>query len=304
MQSPVFSLYESAYCFDSSDPAASAVNLIPTEWNRFTVTDGKFFTDETLEALKWRDVYLAKTIEEVSGELENKYIAGEGIEIDKENRTISRTDTKYKLTCGSGLVYNENLNRSINVILDGSNENNLWINYNGELATKIPDTEPGEEGVTVNSFIVTLDKSDPSSISTFPPNAGVVYVNSAECYVCEEKRYGNPNKRIENDWTSTEPFDPREIEYGETISDYTASSYKEYFYTGIVPGIEPTSDVVSGLVTVSSYPESPEHIEFDPTDRRTIFWDSTTASGGKNYITEDEAEFPVDMCPSGILYIW
>ena len=94
------------------------------------------------------------------------------------------------------------------------------------------------------------------------------------------------------------------VEYGETISDYTASSYKEYFYTGIVPGIEPTSDVVSGLVTVSSYPESPEHIEFDPTDRRTIFWDSTTASGGKNYITEDEAVYPIDMCPSGILYIW
>lgn len=113
MKSPVYPLYESAYCFDSADPKLSAVDLIPTEWNRFTVTDGKAFTDETLEALKWRDVYLANTIEEVSGELSDKYIAGAGIEIDKENKTIGRVSTKFKLNCSSGLGYNESLNKLI-----------------------------------------------------------------------------------------------------------------------------------------------------------------------------------------------
>ena len=116
MKSPVYPLYESAYCFDSADPKLSAVDLIPTEWNRFTVTDGKAFTDETLEALKWRDVYLANTIEEVSGELSDKYIAGAGIEIDKENKTIGRVSTKFKLNCSSGLGYNENLKPKIAVI--------------------------------------------------------------------------------------------------------------------------------------------------------------------------------------------
>ena len=295
MKSPVYPLYESAYCFDSADPKLSAVDLIPTEWNRFTVTDGKAFTDETLEALKWRDVYLANTIEEVSGELSDKYIAGAGIEIDKENKTISRVSTKFKLNCSSGLGYNESLNKLIFLELDGSNSNTLIVNNAGELSVQTISPETGTEGKVIKEFTAYLTQD---SVNQFPQNCGTVFVTDALCRYNLDKRYGNPNKRL-YDWASTEPFDPRIIQPGETINDYTASSYIENFYSSDVEGIEPVEDVVSGLPVSSIHSDEFEPIEFDPSDTTRTYYDETTAIGGKNYITDE-----INMCPSGVLYIW
>ena len=299
--SAITHLYESAHCFDETSEQLSAVNLVPQEWNRITVTDGKAMSEDTLSALKWRDVYLANTIEAVSGELEDKYIGGIGIKIDKSTHTISRCDCKDNFNFTSGLSYNEEFGNLVYLNLDESEDNILKLNSDGELYCDTNSTEktinkPEQAHTTNISF-------NSQSQGNFPQGANLVYVTQSSGEIHYNNYYGNPTIKPKlNEIILYRNYDALNIDTskGDTVEAHNVSKFKFYYPSDgdTIPSyvIEETKDDV-GSSDTSSY-----NI-FDPTDKRTILWTETTASGGKNYIVEG-TENDIDMCPTGVLYIW
>ena len=86
-----YHLYETAHSGLLDEP----VNLVPESWNRFTVTDGDWMTSDTLEALRYRDLFLAQQIEIVDNDKKNHYVAGNSIFIDDDTYTIDFLPTQY-----------------------------------------------------------------------------------------------------------------------------------------------------------------------------------------------------------------
>jgi hypothetical protein len=299
--SAITHLYESAHCFDETSEQLSAVNLVPQEWNRITVTDGKAMSEDTLSALKWRDVYLANTIEAVSGELEDKYIGGKGIKIDKSTHTISRCDSKDYYNFTSGLTYNENFGNLVYLNLDESEDNILKLNSDGELYC---DTNSTERTIDKPAQACTTNITFNSQAQgNFPQGAGLVYVTQSSGEIHYNNYYANPTIKPELNDILNESYDALYIDTskGDTVEAHNVSKFKYYYPSDgdIIPSyvIEETKNDVSSL-------DSSSYNIFDPTDRRTILWiNNVTASGGKNYILEG-TENDIDMCPTGVLYIW
>lgn len=299
--SAITHLYESAHCFDETSEQLSAVNLVPQEWNRITVTDGKAMSEDTLSALKWRDVYLANTIEAVSGELEDKYIGGKGIKIDKSTHTISRCDCKDNFNFTSGLTYNENFGNLVYLNLDESEDNILNINPDGELYCDTNSTERTiDKPAQGHTYNISFNSQ---AQENYPQGAGLVYVTQSSGEIHYNNYYANPTIKPELNDILNESYDALNIDVskGDTVEAHNVSKFKYYYPSDgdVIPSyvIEETKNDVSSL-------DSSSYNIFDPTDRRTILWiDGETASGGKNYILEG-TENDIDMCPTGVLYIW
>jgi len=285
-------LYESAHYFDESN---TAINLVPAEWNRSTVTDGKVMSEDTLSALKWRDVYLANTIEAVSGELDNKYIEGLGIKIDKETHTISKADCKQVFNFVSGVGYNNLWGNLIFTTFDESDTNKLTIS-DGELTYKSTQVEEIEPGVNIKEYKATIN---PEGLTSFPATAGLVFVSGNHSHFWDT-HFGNPETRPNDDKVNYVPFDVTNYSLFDPdeypFESYSAKEYTVYYrpdgFADIVPDYEVSS---TGTTTYNNMTST----GIDPTDRNTTYCDSTTASGGSNFISGD-----IDMCPTGVLYIW
>ena len=86
-----YHLFETAHSGLLDEP----VNLVPESWNRFTVTDGNWMTSATLEALRYRDLFLSQQIEIVDNDKKNHYVAGNSIVIDNDTYTINFIPTQY-----------------------------------------------------------------------------------------------------------------------------------------------------------------------------------------------------------------
>ena len=276
----VYHLYESAHNFN--DGVNTAVNLIPQQWNRFTVTDGLAFTENTLSALHYRDVYLANVIESVSSELTNKYSAGLGIYINTATNTISRKIAKddYKFSKEIGILedpdkYNVSLNISQDTTnkLDFNSEGKLrynnegitqltgWIEYNEEPQVN-PQTyispPPGSEDVTLNGT---------TEVEILPNNTTMVYVESSKLTSGLTADFGGPER------------------------NYT--EFKKLNINGTIK----TTDIVTSAIT--EIPTTESFNVFNPTDKTKYEIMSTEISGGSNYVTDT-----VDMVPDNVFFVW
>lgn len=275
----VYHLYESAH--DFKDGVNTAVNLIPQQWNRFTVTDGLAFTENTLSALHYRDVYLANAIESVSSELTNKYSAGLGIYINTATNTISRKISKddYKYSKEFGIVDDtENYNVSLNISQDETNKlsfvdgylayNNEgiiqltgWIDYNEDPQVS-PTTStvppPGSEVVTINGS---------TEVEELPNNTTMVYVESSKLTSGLTADFGGPERN-----------------YAE---------FKKLNINGTIK----TTDIVTSAIT--EIPTTDSFNVFNPTDKTKYEIMQTDISGGSNYVTDT-----VDMVPDNVFFVW
>ena len=282
----VYHLYESAHNFN--DGVNTAVNLIPQQWNRFTVTDGLAFTENTLSALHYRDVYLANAIESVSSELMNKYSAGLGIYINTATNTISRyiAEDSYKFSKEFGIVEDtENYNVSLNI----SHVNNHlglsagklayiseqepltgWIDYNNEEPQDNPQTYPVPTNTGTLDLIggaSSISGGISAEISEFPNDATIVYVDYSNLTSGLTADFGGPNR------------------------DY--AEFKKININGIIK----TTDIVTSAIT--EIPTTSSFNVFNPTDKTKYEIMQTDISGGSNYVTDT-----VDMVPDNVFFVW
>lgn len=301
--SAITHLYESAHCFDETSKQLSAVNLIPQEWNRITVTDGKAMSEDTLSALKWRDVYLANTIEGVSGELEDKYIGGKGIKIDKSTHTISRCDCKGDFIFTSGLAYNEEFGNLIYPVLDESETNRLIINESNQFAYNGPHET--ETIFSADGFYDGWLTSGSDKFTAFPAGCNLVYVSQPYSSINYEAHGGDPTERPNGTTTTYEDFDPLSgaDEIGNNFYAYSGESYKVYYWheeqSQAIP--ENGYDVLTEAQCVKTTSEGA--VNFDPSNQTEIKWvdyhETPVFTAGPNYIKDG-----VNMAPTGVLYIW
>lgn len=290
--SPVFQLNESAYYFNS---ALSAVNLIPDEWNGFTVTDGLVMTEETVSALAWRDVYLATVIDSVSAELTDKYIGGKGIVIDKDTWTISRVNCKQKFNFVNGLGFKEDWNNYVYIKLDSSYDNRLTINNDTLLyETSAQSISSDNDNITTSAEAFITTGAD--YYSEFPQNCGFIYVDNVHHHFTSVIHGGYPGYRKNGNYSVLDNFNVLEIASGTNIENYSAKNYKVYYYPSELSGDVPDFVVNEVITPISSTSIS---WSFSPNDNDTVECDGITASGGWNFISGD-----VNMVPENVLIIW
>lgn len=112
-----YHLYETAHSgFYDGELSAKTVNLLPKTWTKFTVTDGDWKTEKTLEPLWNRDIFLANEIDKVDEDKKHHYIASSHFVIDHDNQTmyVNPFDSLYTFT--DGLFYDsENYNITTNI---------------------------------------------------------------------------------------------------------------------------------------------------------------------------------------------
>lgn len=284
----VYHLYESAHNFN--DGVNTAINLIPQQWNRFTVTDGLAFTENTLSALHYRDVYLANVIESVSSELTNKYSAGLGIYINTATNTISRNiaEDSYKFSKEFSIVEDtENYNVSLNVSHDADNRLGFdtsgfltysydgtqvtgWIDYNNEEPQDNPQTYtvPTNTGTLVlNGGASSISGGISAEISEFPNNTTMVYVDYSKLTSGITADFGGPERNY--------------------------AKFKKLNVNGIIK----TTDIVTSAII--EIPTTDSFNVFNPTDKTKYEIMQTDISGGSNYVTDT-----VDMVPDNVFFVW
>lgn len=101
-----YHLYETAHSgFYDGELSAKIVNLLPKTWTKFTVTDGDWKTNKTLEPLWNRDIFLANEIDKVDEDKKKHYVASSHFIIDHENETmyVNPFDSLYTFT--DGILY-------------------------------------------------------------------------------------------------------------------------------------------------------------------------------------------------------
>ena len=283
----VYHLYESAHNFN--DGVNTAVNLIPQQWNRFTVTDGLAFTENTLSALHYRDVYLANAIESVSSELTNKYSAGLGIYINTATNTISRniTENDYKYSKEFGVLEDpDKYNVSLNISHDADNRLGFdsngfltysydgtqvtsWIAYN-EIPEDNPTILPSEPTDTKNiaGGSTTTIEGITSTTTGLPTTARFINVDISHYAGTLISTFGGPNE-----------------------------NYAEYTNVKMPDGTYEMTDIVTSAKK-NGHPVA--YDIFDPFDRNKFgLTAGVNVSGGQNYITDS-----VDMVPDNVFFIW
>ena len=270
-----YHLYESAHSGLLPD---KPVNLLPKTWTTRTITDGFWMTDNTLSALNWRDYFLANMIDTVDEDKRNHYIAGNGIAINHEERTISfvPNESNYEFDENSGMffvpqteyVYTklpnevEGLENKIKII-DGC------LNYDLTSADKDIDEEPSVDTIpSAGAAGLT-----PESITEFPTGINFVFVSKQEFVIDDSSAFSSYKDRdywIEKDsgcaWN-----------WETSSKDYWTSSYEE-----------PSARIIPSSLVNSNC--------FDPSSTATY---NGGYEGGSNYITDT-----VNMVPSGVLFIF
>ncbi len=280
-----YHLYETAHSGLLDEP----VNLVPESWNRFTVTDGSWMTSATLDALCYRDLFLAQQIQIVDKDKSEHYKAGDWITINSATYTISFTPTEYNYYFTDGLNCNEDYNYVTIPIPDNFNttdgrpdkykvnkieikDDGLYYGFTPLQSHIVPPVETIVHYVPSNSAGI-VNKA--GAVTTFPNDANVVYVSASTLETFDEYYdYQRKQGNIDS-WTAS-------------IGAYVANGRL-------------TSSYDDSNVSGDSHTNTSSNI-FNPNDRTQfngVTGYSPSLEGGLNYISGD-----VDMVPSGVLFIY
>ena len=280
-----YHLYETAHSGLLDEP----VNLVPESWNRFTVTDGSWMTSATLDALCYRDLFLAQQIQIVDKDKKQHYIAGDWITIDSETYTISFTPTQYNYYFTDGLHCNEDYNYVSLPLPDTFNTTDsrpdkykvnkielktggLYYGFTPQQSHIVPPVETIVHYVPSNSAGI-VNKA--GAVTTFPSDANVVIVSASTLETFDEYyEYNRTIGKIDS-WTANIGA---YVANGRLTSSYDVSSEDGDSHTNTSSNI------------------------FNPNDRTQfngVTGYSPSLEGGLNYICGD-----VDMVPSGVLFIY
>ena len=281
-----YHLYETAHSGLLDD---ESVNLVPESWNRFTVTDGGWMTSATLDALCYRDLFLAQQIQVVDEDKKHHYIAGDSISINDDNYTINFTPTQYNYYFTGGLNCNEEYHyvtlpipTTFNTTDDRPDKykvnkielktGGLYYGFTPQQSHIVPPVETTVNYVPSNSAGI-VNKA--GAVTTFPNDANVVLVSASTLETFDEYYEYNRNVGKIDSWTANIGA---YVANGRLTSSYDVSSDNTDSHTNTSSNI------------------------FNPNDRTQfngVTGYSPTLEGGLNYICGD-----VDMVPSGVLFIY
>lgn len=279
-----YHLFETAHSGLIDEP----VNLVPESWNRFTVTDGDWMTSATLEALRYRDLFLAQQIEIVDNDKKNHYVAGNSIFIDDDTYTIDFLPTQYNYNFKSGLVFNKDY-RYISISLPSTFDtsdyrpdeykiNKIQLSSDG-LYYSFTKGNNYETSSSIETHNVPSNSAGIiGDITTFPESANIVYISAANIKVFDE------------------------------YYEYQSKQYKIDCWSAGIEGYREDGRCISGWNeiisshSISSNSSTSSNI-FNPTD--TAHFNAVTGEynpsleGGLNYICGN-----VNMVPTGVLFIY
>lgn len=262
------------------------VNLVPESWNRFTITDGGWMTSATLEALRYRDLFLAQQIQVVDEDKKQHYTAGDSIVIDDDTYTINFLPTQYNYNFKSGLSFN-NEYRYVSIALPSTFDaddrkdpykiNNIQLSSKGLYysITKGNNYESTIEKETHN--VPSISAGIIGDVTTFPESANVVYISASTLETFDEY-YEYQSKQYYIDSWSADTLEYQEN--GRCISgwnEFINSSYNSS-YSSSSNIFNPTNSAQFNAVTGNINP---------------------SLEGGLNYICGN-----VNMVPSGVLFIY
>lgn len=283
-------LFETAHSgFYDGELSAKTVNLLPKTWTKFTVTDGDWKTNKTLEPLWNRDIFLANKIDKIDEDKKNHYQASSHFIIDHENKIMDVNPFNSLYEFYDGILYDA---------------------YNYRIYTNIPKKQGGIPNKLIVNNGVTYD------CKVIPPEERVKhFVNSAHCnppllnfsaFINDEKF----NDNNYNDYMSGASIIVANGNYfteGDVYSGYWRSSSADYWskelqkrYKGPVPGWNYSAEYPDKYEKIEHKEIQPTTINyFDPTDRTITVSSETDFIAGSNYISGN-----YDMCPTGVFYIW
>lgn len=268
-------LYETAHSgFYGDARSAELVNLLPKTWTKYTVTDGEWKEEKTIEPLVKRDIYLANMIDAVDYDKRHHYEASSHFIIDHENKVMSVNpfDTMYHFE--NGLIYNPD-NYTIKTDTPpklGGLDNKLVFDHDGLKYVHRNSADITEFNKNVIGKIEASGLLPP--VTEFPNNANVVIVTSA-IYEYNDDVYSGCSAEGWEYYNNYDPTRPPDVTYNdyEPVEPYTAH------------------DTLSSI--------------FDPTDDRGFYAFSSEQQiileGGKNYIEKYGSK---TMIPTGVLYIY
>ena len=243
-------LFETAHSGFYGEGSSAEVNLVPKTWTKYTITDGDWMTENTLDPLINRDIYLANKIDEVDKHGQTLYKAGPHIIIDEYDNTISFNPLEYNYIFTDGIIKN-GYDVSTDLPDNGSVQNRLCLSESGLSYQFTKGTEDIASAMTGHyDKIAGLIGED-----EYPEGANIVLVTSATYTL--DKSYSDSGEWIEG---YTELYD----------SELEKKVRTEYH------GIRPP-------VLTADIHEHDENI-FAPSDNTEFSPDELT--GGKNYNNE------------------
>lgn len=276
-----YHLFETAHSGLMDEP----VNLVPESWNRFTVTDGGWMTSATLEALRYRDLFLAQQIQVVDEDKKQHYTAGDSIVIDDDTYTINFIPTQYNYDFKSGLSFN-NEYRYVSIALPSTFEADdrppkykiNQINQSSEgLYYNITKGDNYISSATIEIHNVPSNSAGiVGDVTSFPESATIVYISAATMDVFDEYYEYHLEQRQIDEWSAG------------------LVEYKENGRANLISSLSSSSS--------SGSPYTLDNI-FNPTDSaqfNAVTGDiNPSLEGGLNYICGN-----VNMVPSGVLFIY
>jgi hypothetical protein len=291
-----YHLYETAHSgFYDGELSAEKVNLLPKTWTKYTVTDGDWKTEKTLEPLWNRDIFLANEIDKVEEDKRNHYIASSHFVIDHENETmyVNPFDSLYEFD--NGILYDgTNYNITTNIpskqggIINKLYLDNGYVNYACKV---IPEEERyveiwDQDEASISSaphadFSATINGSKDmrTKYNELMANVNFIAVFKDELYIGDDISSGEWQDSSASYWdktTSTRKTGPI-----PGHCDRGTSKWENTAYYHILP------------------PDPPTATAFFPTDRTQTQFVDEKLTAGYNYISGD-----IDMIPQNTLYIW
>lgn len=279
-------LYETAHSgFYDGELSAKTVNLLPKTWTKFTVTDGDWKTEKTLEPLWNRDIYLANEIDKIEVDKRNHYKAGSHFLIDHENRIMDvyPFDTLYKFE--NGILYDE---PNYYVYTDlpermGGLENRLYFKENSGLSynlnTHDPVFVPAEWNADLDfSATINSAKINEQLYNDTMGNVGIIICSGELSF---------KNIIISGEWHSS------------SGNYWNRQQQRRIIGTNTIPGY--TDDPANSAQYIHDYGSvSGEDFDcFNPTDRTQTSTANNQVHAGSNFISGN-----MDMAPVNALYIW
>ena len=284
-------LYETAHSgFYGDARSAETVNLLPKTWTKYTVTDGEWKTEKTIEPLVKRDIYLANMIDAVDYDKRHHYEASSHFIIDHENKVMSVNPFDTMFQFENGLIYNPD-NYTIKTDTPpklGGLDNKLFFKQG--------------EGLTYNAKFPTSSRYDlPEDFRVPDPEFHFEAKINDEDFTQElyDANMGEATIIICNDGLD---FDDR-IVSGEwhcsSANYWDRLEEKRVLATACVYGYQ--DDNARSAEYIRDYGTTTgENVPcFNPNDRTPTNTANQQINAGSNFISGD-----MDMVPVNTLYIW
>lgn len=286
-------LYETAHSGFYSDDPTRTVNLVPKTWTKFTVTDGDWKTNKTLEPLWNRDIFLANEIDKVDEDKRNHYQASSHFVIDHKNKRfeVNPFDEIYEF--GGGILYNsknyyiysDTPPRYISVTNELCNVDGLTYNCTAldpeEQEKEFPaphgEGTPWKDPIFIYSATINGSEDLVTKYNETMQHAGIILVNNKQLYYNNDITSGGWKDSLVDCWSAD-------------VQERYVGPINGYNDRGTTAWENSAQYIVDDNGTVYDC--------FDPTDTTPTVTAGDFAAGS-NLISGD-----VNMVPVNTLFIW